>query len=435
MRFQKSKVTIIISDHSAVIVHHLKCKLLSQWVILANDDDAIFALKSYIIEYKQCVVHIILNCSGQEYRHHYLNIPFTSSEGSFLTSLVNEERLKKGAFADLILLNKADCHYLSVTQAISLSWVGFAESLSSEFQGFSLASLEYKQVINVLSLGLDFPVTNGRVDVLLMINQGSQVQIVIYRDGAFCDSRSVSLEVNSNVTVSTGYIKQSFDTVVSSLNVASDCIVTGYFVVPDEVKSKLLLHVFKQKNIVIVSVYEALIMLDLDWAIGRGEHSHDMLSAYNVVNNGKADYLFNTNHSKKKKESVALNHALDTALGFLMMCYVMFSIYVSSAIYSQYILRTELMQESMIATNAIEGALESYDAVKNISMHNLESIISIADSKNDNNDALQYLFSMNQSYDNKIVGVRYDNQGEASDTSTTKVRIKADEQILYLEKD
>ncbi|MBQ4874651.1 MAG: hypothetical protein HRK26_00860 [Rickettsiaceae bacterium H1] len=429
MYFQKSKIVIIVSTNKTRLVHFCNQELLSKQEI-SNDLDSITKLEKYVNKNKKSSVYITYEPSDEDYKHHYLNIPITSNKNSFLNTIVCKEKLRQAAFAELILLNKN--HYLSVTPIINPDWVNFANNIHKQLKGFIIAPLEYKQVIQVLSLGLNSPSASEKTDLLLMCNK-QEVEVVIYRNGVFLSHHSKKLEKEKNTTIYSGYIKEHFDSVVNDLNIKKNATLNGYIIAPNAIKNKLFLHNFNRENVVIISPYEAGIMLDLDWLIAQNELNCNLLSVNNIANSGKSNFLFNSYQAKKKNRIFILESLTNFAMALSVMLFVIIAFYMNNSIFGDYLTQMELLDENRTKQDEINKLVQSYRKIKHLTSQNITNFINALDS-NDGNEVLQYIIRLSKQHDDLISSINY-NKRQNNEKPVVKIRTKNKQSIKNKEND
>ena len=430
MYFTKDKIIIILLEDNALILHITDEKLLSKWKVYTKNHKEILELESYVIKNNKSIVYIIFSPSAHEYQHHNLDIPITSNKAYVLNALFSEEELNKAAFSSLIMLKKKNDHYLSIRPTISSEWINFANNIHKQFKGFSIAALEYKQIMHVLSLGLKSSSSNNHFDVLLMCSVEKQLEITIYHNGVFLKTQFISLPKKSNLAIYTGYIKQSFDSALDHLTIKTGDSLNGYLIVPNSIRNTLLLHNFDQENIVIISAYEASIILGLEWIVDQNENSCSALSAYNIINNGKNNYIFNTSYAKNKNKIAHIKRTIDFILALIIVLFILFAFYINDSIRSKYITQTELIEKREDIQSDINQLLTSSNEIKYFK--NMGNIIINMD--NNDNKALDYILSISDRY-NDVAHFSYDKRRNDSipsikiDTKNNK-KIKCDDKNI-----
>ena len=410
MYFYKSKVVIIITDNIAIITHSKYRKLLSRWNIKVDDTLEIQKLQQYIKKNEDCVVYIIINHSHQVYQHHFLNIPFTSNKSSLLNSLLTTSMKEKYNLADLKILSKNNNYQQCLIMASELgeNWLNFVNNITPQFAGFALSPLEYYQVINILSIGLPNNISKNKWDVLFVHNSNEQLQATVYQNNIFYKTEFIPLSKRENLTIYTGYIKQAFDNTINNLNISHDHILNVYIIVSEEIKPKLILHTFQQKNLIIISPHEASIILGLDWLVIKTEEFCNILPAYNIIACNKANHILNTKQLKDKKRS----HIIERFLHFILILFIILTItyplYTNHYLYLQYKTYKELVKHNSVVQADIDKLLQTNIPDNNNVVIDIKYMITFYDA-GDNLDLLQYTLHLHKNNRASIFGINYSN--------------------------
>ncbi len=429
MHFYKSRLAIIIEDERANIIHVYGCKLLLRKVIKENDFTSILELQDYIKQQKCCCVHILLNCSRQDYQCYNLHIPFTNNKNFFLQNLLPKEILNKATFVDSVLLDKEKDKYLIFTPQITSDFVNLSKEIENRFKGFCFAPLECKQIIDILSLGMEIQNAKNKFEILIMHHANNRLQLILYKNKIFSKNEVIILGEHKNLSVYAGSIKQYFDSFVATLALGNDCMLNTYIVLPDKIKLKLMLHKFTQKNVIILSPYEVAIILNLDCFMKKDDPCCDVIIAHNVINNGHSNYLFNFAEEKKKRKINISAHCLNTTTVILVIIFICFIFTSNNTTYHSYQEHKLLIEQNHFLQSTIERELKLFDP-KKVKFNYINKLILLDDTFY-NDEALQYLLNMNKYYYDDIINSSYDTRN----TKSTSVKINTKNCELIKEKE
>lgn len=405
--YKGNKIIILLTDQITTIVHVCDKRLLSRWEIKTDSASDILNLRNYIKENKDSTVHIVLNNTNQTYQHHYLNIPFVSNKSSFLLGLLPKKLQQEADLIDIRVFksDKHQQHCLVIAAVLNVDWIRFTNSIASQFKGFALAPLEYSHIINVLSLGLVADNSRHRWDVVLVYNANSQAQVIVYYNNIFFKAEFLSCSKDDNVNVYTGYIKQAFDSSIAELKIANDHTVNIYIIAPNEIRNSLFAHDFSRKNLIIMSPYEASIMLSLDYLVNKEECYADLVIAYNILHHSNNNYTFHTKYFQNKRKGRIVNNITDSIVFCVIVLFTVFSFYMESSIYLQYIHHKELIERY----NNIQSEMGDISCVAfdgGIDINRLKEIDRLVISQD--YKALQYMLNTHKHYRSLIIQSSYD---------------------------